>query len=273
MKDLNDHYPIRSMDVCTNPDLPEDQIDILGSDFAMFQSSSGQFKGNPKQLQNKRAPSGASWVENNPTVPSVCPGEIIKARTYLAVDHNGVFAWSKKNSAGQWKQFTEWRSINNDPHIKYFNIDGQPWEANQCGANDHAEPSKSNWVISPQKWSKNTEHCRSLSTFEYDLQIPADAPEGRFQMMFTYMGGMDKDSLQNIHPGVPMSNPEKALFISCTFVNVKSGCHNKPDEPTISSTVAPTPEPTKTSTAEPSGSKHHEGIPDIDINVNVVLHV
>merc|ERR1712216_1035214 len=87
----------------------------------------------------------------------------------------------------------------------------------------------SQWNTSPQNWSTNVEHCKSLSTFEYEFQIPHDAPEGRFHMMFTYMGGTDPDSLR-IH-GAPLSNPEKALFISCSYVNIKSGC-NPTDKPT-----------------------------------------
>eukprot|EP00406_Dinophysis_acuminata_P059047 CAMPEP_0179281670 /NCGR_PEP_ID=MMETSP0797-20121207/37276_1 /TAXON_ID=47934 /ORGANISM="Dinophysis acuminata, Strain DAEP01" /LENGTH=253 /DNA_ID=CAMNT_0020990391 /DNA_START=60 /DNA_END=818 /DNA_ORIENTATION=- len=157
-----------------------------------------------------RTAEGNLWVsKDGGGGRSVCwfPGQTVTIHVMLVADHNGVYRWESQLAApgeeaeGAFKNFTPWRSVNNDPDTNYYDTDGvTPLVPGNCST-------------SPSKWSPHVAHCRDNTWGQTSLKVPLDMPAGRTVVRWLWYGAMTTG-------GQRLGGGEHSLFVSCADVTV-----------------------------------------------------
>merc|ERR1712137_898064 len=165
-------------------------------------------------MANLKHPDGTYWVDqtggqSSHKKPFWCPGTVQKMRMYLYADHNGVFRFESQLSEpgleteADFKNFTQWQSINVDPETKYFKSDGvTPILGNNCTTPGREDP-----------WSVQTPHCRDTVWAEFPVHIPHNMEAGNTVVRWLWYGAMTLDESY-------VYGPEHSLFLNCMDVEV-----------------------------------------------------
>jgi len=94
-----------------------------------------------------------------------------------------------------FKAFTEWKSINNDESVTYYDIDGvTPLTAGTCKGGI--------------PWSPALGHCRDFTLYKSSFTIPTNVPSGDTILRWIWYGAMTVD-------GKRVVGPESSLFVNC----------------------------------------------------------
>jgi len=159
--------------------------------------------------QNKdlKDPDGNYWVDHSGTKPMWCPGKTYVLSWYNFADHNGIYRFeSQLGNPGDekeelFKNFTVWKSINNDPDTDYYDRDGV------------TKIPFGNCTTSTQAWAPEVAHCRDETWAKMNLTIPKSMPTGNTVIRLIWYGAMRTNVTRVI-------GPENSLFTNCLDVVV-----------------------------------------------------
>jgi len=153
---------------------------------------------------NLKDPNGNYWIDQtngSDVEPVWCPSQTIDYSFYNNADHNGIYQFQimagkpgdEKESG--FKNFTSWKSINNDPDTTYYKEDGvTPYMTGIC--------------TNGAAWTPETAHCRDNAFWKSSFQLPADLTPGNYIFRWIWYGAMTLDLKR-------VNGPEPSLFVNC----------------------------------------------------------
>jgi hypothetical protein len=178
---------------------------------------------------------GAPWIvdsQQNESIPIWCPGDAIRTHTLVTADHNGVYRWESqlaapgKETESAFKNFTSWKSVNQDPDTDFYASDGT----------SKLLPGKCYPPGRCETWTPKCGHCRNSVFSKTTLTLPSTMPAGPIVLRWFWYGAMTTGG-ERVTDG-----PEQSLFVNCKdiVVGTVEQCQPTPSPPP---TPAPPPTP------------------------------